>query len=77
MKPPHPTNTGAHLFCGDLLYHVDVQIALGQHLLQPRVLGPQLALSSDLIHGHLLETLAPRLERLLADAVLLRRFRHR
>src|SRR5262249_47447149 len=64
-------------FCVDLLHHLDGQVALGEQLLQSRVLLLQRA---QLLHVGCFQfavPLAPHVQRLLADPVLLGDLRDR
>src|SRR5262245_21399663 len=47
----------------------DLEITLGNQLLQPRILGLQLLQAPDLLRLKPTETLTPRVNRLLADSV--------
>jgi hypothetical protein len=58
-------------FCGDFLHQLDFEVPLGEQLLQPGVLLLQLSELLHIIGGHAAETLSPRVDRLLADAVAL------
>jgi hypothetical protein len=59
------------IFCVDFLHHLDLEVALGNELLQPRVLRLELLQAAHVIRLQRPEALAPRVKRLLADAVLL------
>jgi hypothetical protein len=67
----------AHHFCRDLLHDLNLEVALGQELLQPGVLLLEAAKRLDVGGFELAVSLAPQVQRLLADAVLLRYFRYR
>ena len=56
-------------FCRDFLHHLDFEIALGHQLLQPRILRFELPQALDVVRLKTSETLAPSVDRLLADAV--------
>ena len=58
-------------FCGDLLHDLDFKVPFRKDLLQPRVLLFQQAQTLHVIGGHAGKPLAPRVERLLADSMLL------
>jgi hypothetical protein len=68
---------GSPFFCIDLLEHRDVQIALGQQLLQLRVLGFECLQTLDIAGGEFTEMLASGVNRLFAELVLLGSFGHR
>src|SRR5205823_9811994 len=55
------------VFCGDFLHHLDLEIALGHQLLQPGVLRLELPQAPDVARLQAPETLAPSVDRLLAD----------
>jgi len=56
------------VFCGDFL-DLDLEITLDNQLLQPRILGLELLQAPDVARLKAAETLAPGVDRLLADAV--------
>src|SRR5471032_175429 len=55
----------------DLLEHVNGELALGQELLQPGVLAFERTQTLDVLRREFAEVLAPGVDRLLADLVLL------
>jgi hypothetical protein len=55
--------------CGDFLHDLDLEITLGNQLLQPRILGLELLQAPDLVRLKATETLAPCVDRLVADPV--------
>src|SRR6266487_3432932 len=57
------------VFCGIFLHHLDLEITLGHQLLQPRVLRLELPQAPDIGRLQAAETLAPSVDRLLADPV--------
>src|SRR5689334_18101480 len=59
-------------FCRDLLHHVDLEVTLGDELLELRVLLLELAQSLHVDRFQLTVPLAPAVDRRLAHAVLLR-----
>jgi hypothetical protein len=59
------------IFCVDLLHHLNLEVTLGDQLLQPRILCLELLQPAHIIRLHGAETLAPRVDRLLGNAVLL------
>lgn len=63
-------------FCGDLLHHFDFKVALGQELLQPRILLLHLVQALHFVGIHDAVALAPAVDQLLAYAVLLGYFRN-
>src|SRR4051812_32772081 len=60
------------LFSGDLLEDVDVEIAVGHHLLKPTVFLLELTEALDVRRFQRPEPLPPRVDGLITDAVLLR-----
>src|SRR5438093_787351 len=58
---------GSPFFCVDLLEHLDVEVTLGQQLLQSGVLGLERAQPLDVDRVHLSEVLAPGVDRGLAE----------
>jgi len=61
----------APFFCGNLLHHLDFEVALCQELLQAGILLLQLPQPLNLVGVDAAETLTPGVNRLFADAVLL------
>ena len=57
-------------FCGDLLHHLDLEIAFGNQLLQPRVLSFELLQAANIVGLERPKPLPPGVDRLLADPVL-------
>src|SRR6185369_1649889 len=57
------------LFCGDFLHHLNLKIALRHELLQSRILRLELPQALNVVRLQSTETLAPSIDRLLADAV--------
>src|SRR6516225_508539 len=64
------------VFCGDFLHHLDLEITLGHQLLQPCVLRLEVPQAPDVGRLQATETLAPSVDRLLADPVPLRHRRN-
>src|SRR4029079_8807751 len=56
-------------FCGPFLPHLNLEIALRHELLQSRILRLELPQALDVVRLQSTETLAPSIDRLLADAV--------
>src|SRR6478672_8507733 len=54
-------------FCSDLLHHLDLEVAFGDQLLQPRVLSLKPLKPAYIVGLERSETLPPRVDRLLAD----------
>src|SRR5205823_1675926 len=65
------------VFCGDFLHHLDLEITLGHQLLEPGVLRLELPQAPDVARLQAPETLAPSVDRLLADPVPLGHRRNR
>src|SRR5262249_38931676 len=63
-------------FSVDLLHDIDLEIALGNELLELGVLGFELAKALNVGRIQLPESLAPGVDGLLADLVLLRNLGH-
>src|ERR1700741_1415359 len=57
------------VFCRDFLHDLDLEIALGNQLLQPSILGLKLLQTPHVIRLQAPEPLAPSVDRLLADPV--------
>ena len=51
------------VFCGDFLHDLDLEITLGNELLQPRILGLELLQAPDVVRLKATETLAPGVDR--------------
>src|SRR5690606_7842791 len=64
-------------FFRDVLHHVDLEIPLGDHLLQARVLRLELPQPTNIGDIELPVALAPAVDRLLADPMTLRDLWHR
>src|SRR5690606_18205703 len=62
---------GSPFFCVDLLEHLDVEVSLGQQLLESGVLQLQRLQALDVVGLHLPEVLAPGVDGCIADLVLL------
>jgi hypothetical protein len=62
--------------CGDLLHHLDLEVALGHQFLQPRVLLLEPLRAPHVVGLERAEPFLPDIRRLLADLVPLRRRRH-
>jgi hypothetical protein len=57
------------IFCVDLLHDLDLRVALGNQLLQPRILGLQLLQAPHVVGLKRPKPLPPSVDRLLGDAV--------
>lgn len=69
--------TGSPFFCVDLLENLEVQISLGEELLQSAVLKLQCLQALDIGRFHLAEMLTPGTDGGVADFVLLGSLGHR
>src|SRR5262249_20718699 len=56
-------NQRSPVFCGDFLHDLDLEITLGNELLQPRILGLELLQAPDVVRLKATETLAPGVDR--------------
>src|SRR5262249_51650903 len=70
-SPAHAAPTSSPFSAVDLLHHVDLEIALGNELLELGVLSFELAKAFDISRIQLPESLAPGVDGLLADFMLL------
>lgn len=57
------------IFCGDFFHHFDLEITLGDQLLQPRILLLELLEPAQVVDAGGAEFLAPGINSLLADLV--------
>src|SRR5450631_1830772 len=65
------------IFCVDLLHHLELEVSVGNHLLEARILGLQGLQLLGVRHLHLPEPPPPHVDRLLAHSVLLGHLRDR
>ncbi len=65
------------IFCGDLPHHLDLQVQLGEQLLQTGVLLGQALDLLDFVNGHPGKPLAPAIDTLLRHVVSFGHFGHR
>jgi hypothetical protein len=76
-QPASVERTRLPFFSRNLFHHVDLEVALGHQLLELGVLLLELPKPLHVDRLQLAESLAPGVDRLLADAVLLGHLRHR
>jgi hypothetical protein len=62
-KASHDASARSSFFCIDVLHHLDLQIALGHQLLQPRILCLELLQAANIVGLERPKPLAPRIDR--------------
>src|SRR2546421_2010135 len=72
-RPAPDVRARLPFFCVDLLEHVDLEQAIGEQLLELPVLALEYLEPPRVVGRHRAEPLTPHVDRLVADAVLLRR----